>query len=108
MYGYMLDRANLAELLHLDTKTKFPYSSAENDKWRIAKSIKAHGLPPTYVVHGDIDRAVGVEQADEVVGVMVGRGLEVEYDRLDVDHLFDAFDSKVELEGLYEYMHAHL
>ncbi|QIW99497.1 hypothetical protein AMS68_005015 [Peltaster fructicola] len=106
-YYYMLDQANLAELLGFRTG-KSAYSEPKNDRWRIAKSIQSHGLPPTYVVHGDVDRAVGIEQADEVVGVMVGLGLTVQYDRLQgADHLFD-LDSGVGLDQMYKFMHKHI
>jgi acetyl esterase/lipase len=67
MYYWMLQTASLAELL----------SVTEADvEMRIARAITARGvgqgekLPPVYVVHGDRDRAVGVEQADEVVEVI--------------------------------------
>lgn len=106
-YYYMLDQGNLAKLLGLNTGPD-RYRDAENDKWRVAKAIKQHGLPPTYVVHGDVDRAVGIEQTDEVVGVMNGLGLTVKYERLSgVDHIFDQA-SDVELDGMYKFMHAHL
>ncbi|KAK5130253.1 hypothetical protein LTR08_002254 [Meristemomyces frigidus] len=100
MYFYMMQEANLASLLHL--------TSATADEWRVAKSISKCGLPPTYIVHGDADRAVGVEQADEVVGVMVGVGVEVVYERLrGLDHLFD-HKAEFEMEGMYEFMLKHL
>lgn len=108
MYAYMLDRANLASLLHLNT-TNRPYHDEQNDRWRVAKQIKACGLPPTFVVHGDLDRAVGVEQADEVVGLMTGLGLEVMYERVGgKDHLWDQFDQEEEMGGLYGFMHGKL
>lgn len=108
MYNYMLDRANLADLLHFDLKSD-PQHNPSNDKWRIAKQIAEHRLPPTYIVHGIVDRDVGVEQADEVVGVMVGEGLEVVYERLKgKDHVFDVVDPSEKLEGMYAFMHKHV
>ncbi|KAK5109150.1 hypothetical protein LTR62_007512 [Meristemomyces frigidus] len=99
MYGYMLKSANLADLLKMEV--------GENT-WRVARMIHERGLPPAYVVHGDVDSAVGVEQADEAVGVMVGLGLEVRYERLHgVEHLFDKQET-VELEKMYEFMTKHL
>lgn len=106
-YYYMLHQANLAELLGFATGAS-AYEDPKNNKWRIAKAITARGLPPTYVVHGDVDRAVGVEQADEVVGVMAGLGLTFQYDRLQgADHLFDQAP-EVDLERMYVFMHKHL
>ncbi|KAJ5818730.1 hypothetical protein N7474_004321 [Penicillium riverlandense] len=48
--------------------------------YRISHRIQQHGLPPTYLLHGDADAAVGVEQADEVAGAILGCGLTVEYE----------------------------
>ncbi|KAK3073332.1 hypothetical protein LTR53_005180 [Teratosphaeriaceae sp. CCFEE 6253] len=99
MYMYMLQGANLASLLHV---------KPGDDKWRVARSVYEHRLPPAYVVHGDADGAVGVDQADEVVGAMLGCGLEVIYERLHgIDHLFDK-DESVTLEKMYEFMMNHL
>ncbi|KAL1589477.1 hypothetical protein WHR41_01884 [Cladosporium halotolerans] len=113
MYNYMLDRANLADLLHFNTQ-KDPQHDPENDKWRISKQVAARGLPPTYVVHGTVDRDVGIEQADEVVGAMVGEGMEVKYERLaGLDHCFDMVefdgkDERVKLDKMYKFMHEHV
>lgn len=107
MYSYMLDRANLAELLHFNTGANAQHDE-ENDKWRVSRQVEARGLPPAYIVHGTADGAVGVEQADEVVGAMVGEGLEVKYERLrGLDHQFDE-DESVGLEAMYEFMHKHV
>lgn len=108
MYSYMLAHANLAELLHFDTKDN-PQHNSSNDKWRVARQIAKQRLPPAYVVHGTADLDVGVEQADEVVGVMVGEGLEVKYERLEgKEHLFDAKDPSEKLESMYEFMHKYV
>lgn len=108
MYSYMLSHANLAELLHIDTGVD-PQHNPANDTWRVAKKIAKHRLPPTYIVHGTADLDVGIEQADEVVGVMVGEGLEVKYERLaGKDHLFDVKDPSEKLEAMYEFMHKHI
>jgi acetyl esterase/lipase len=107
MYSYMLSHAALAELLHFDI-VSHPQHNPSNDKWRIAKQIARRRLPPAYIVHGAADRAVGVEQADEVVGVMVGEGLEVRYERLSgKDHLFDVDPSET-LQAMYEFMHKYV
>lgn len=99
MYMYMLQEANLASLLRV---------KPGDDTFRIGKQIYEHRLPPSYIVHGDADSAVGVEQADEVVGVMLGCGLEVEYERLHgINHLFDKEES-VGLEKMYEFMMKHV
>ena len=99
LYMYMLQEANLARLLKMEPG---------DDTFRIAKKIYEKRLPPAYVVHGDADAAVGPEQSDEVVGVMVGLGIEVEYERLhDVDHLFDRED-EVELGRMYRFLSKHI
>lgn len=108
MYSYMLAHANLAELLHFETK-EAPQHSSSNDKWRVARQIAKQRLPPAYIVHGTADLDVGVEQADEVVGVMVGEGLEVKYERLEgKDHLFDVKDPSEKLLAMYEFMHKYV
>ena len=108
MYSYMLAHANLAELLHFETKED-PQHNLSNDKWRVARQIAKQKLPPAYIVHGTTDFDVGVEQADEVVGVMVGEGLEVKYERLEgKEHLFDAKDPSEKLESMYEFMHKYV
>jgi len=108
MYSHMLLHANLAELLHFEMEPG-PQHNSSNDKWRVAKQIARRRLPPAYIIHGTADLDVGVEQADEVVGVMVGEGLEVRYERLDgKDHLYDVKDPTEKLESMYEFMHKHV
>lgn len=54
------------------------------------------------------DTAVGVEQADEVVGAMLGCGIEVEYERPPgKDHFLDA-GPEYENEVLWAFMRKHL
>lgn len=113
MYNYMLDRANLADLLHFNVKND-PQNDPENDKWRIQKQIASRRLPPAFVIHGDVDRDVGIEQADEVVEVMKKEGLQVEFARLEgEDHVFDvdkagAERQKARLDEMYKFMHKHV
>ncbi|KAK5464593.1 hypothetical protein LTS15_001155 [Exophiala xenobiotica] len=101
MYVYMLRAANLAELWGVpDDKSAAPY--------RISRNIQKHSLPPAYVIHGDMDTAVGVEQADEVVGAMLGCGLTVEYERPHgKDHFLDNGDD-YENQAMYAFMKKHL
>lgn len=103
MYFYMLQEANLARLLRIDEG-----DGDGGEKFRVSRRIAACGLPPTFVVHGDADEAVGVEQADEVVGAMVGVGVEVVYQRLKGEnHLFDQRED-VEMMEMYEFMRKHV
>jgi acetyl esterase/lipase len=98
MYNYMLEKGNLAALLHIGS----------GDEFRIARSIVQYGLPPTYIVHPDGDQDVGVDQSDEVVGVMVGLNMEVDYKRVHgLSHFFD-LDEKVQLEDMYRFLLKHL
>ncbi|OJJ02488.1 hypothetical protein ASPVEDRAFT_41976 [Aspergillus versicolor CBS 583.65] len=102
MYGYMLRTATHARLLGVlsDEKGSLPY--------RISRNVFGCGLPPAYIVHGDADSAVGVEQADEVVGAMVGCGLDVVYERVHgKDHVFDA-EPGYENKALYEFVMRYL
>jgi dipeptidyl aminopeptidase/acylaminoacyl peptidase len=103
MYNYMLRTATLSQLLGIPS-----HHASAATRYRISRNIQKHGLPPTYIIHGDADGAVGVEQADEVVGAMVGRGLTVEYERVHgEDHLFD---DKVDYENerLYGFVMRYL
>ncbi|KAL3440267.1 Alpha/Beta hydrolase protein [Aspergillus insuetus] len=105
MYNYMLRTATLAQLLGISSNDTNASTAAP---YRISRNIQEHGLPPAYIIHGDADSAVGVEQADEVVGAMVGCGLTVEYERVQgEDHLFD---DKVDYENerLYEFVMRYL
>lgn len=100
MYSYMLQEAILPELW--DVKKG-------DDKMIIPLAIKKKGsFKPTYVVHGDADTRVGVEQADEAVEVLKDVGATVEYERLPgLDHLFDV-DPKYTLEKMYDFMYKHM
>ena len=104
MYHYMMQEAILAELLGVteaDVKYRIPKAITERDRLEL-------DLPPIYVVHGDADHFVGVEQADEVVEVLRDMGAVVEYERLPgLDHLFDK-DESVELKGMYAFMKKHI
>jgi dipeptidyl aminopeptidase/acylaminoacyl peptidase len=56
----------------------------------------------------DGDQDVGIDQSDEVVGVMVGLGMEVAYKRVHgPSHFFD-LDEQVELEDMYRFLLKHL
>ena len=101
MYVYMLGAANLAELFHVpNPKDAEPY--------RISRRVHEYRLPPAYFLHGDADEAVGVEQADEVVGAMLGCGLEVEYERPHGKNHFLDTGGDYENEAFYSFMLKHL
>ncbi|KAJ0114271.1 hypothetical protein J7T55_010660 [Diaporthe amygdali] len=99
-YFYMLQEANLAQLLHIEQG---------DDTFIIAPQIRKKGsFYPTFIVHGDADRFVGVEQSDEVVDVLREVGAVVEYERpKGLDHIFD-LNEDVKLEGYYAFLKKHL
>ena len=101
MYTYMLQSANLAELLGVkDAKDAAPF--------RISRCVYEHRLPPAYFLHGDADSAVGVEQADEVVGAMLGCGVPVKYERpRGKDHFLDT-GAEYENNAMFSFMNEHL
>lgn len=101
IYVYMMRFANLAQLLGIpDEESAEPY--------RISRRIHEFRLPPAYIAHGDDDKYVGVEQADEVVGAMMGCGLTVEYERPHgKDHAFDN-DAEYKNKAMYEFMLRYL
>lgn len=100
LYLYMLKEANYASLLSL---------KPGDDTYVVAKQLRKRGsFPPTFIVHGDADRFVGVEQSDEVVQVLKEIGAEVEYERLPgIDHLFDRTED-VELDSFYAFLYRHV
>jgi hypothetical protein len=54
------------------------------------------------------DTAVGIEQGDEMVGAMLGCGIEVVYERVHgKDHFLDA-GADYENEALYTFVKKHL
>jgi acetyl esterase/lipase len=100
MYSYMLQEATLPELW--DVKPG-------DDKMIIRLAIREKGsFPPCYIVHGDADTRVGVDQADEVVEALKEVGADIKYERLPgLDHLFDV-DPKYKLEDMYDFMYKHM
>ncbi|EME89466.1 uncharacterized protein MYCFIDRAFT_76811 [Pseudocercospora fijiensis CIRAD86] len=100
MYTRMLHDANLARLW------KVPDGVAAN-KWRLSRNVFECRSPPAYFMMGDADTCVGVEQGDEVVGAMLGCGLEVVYERVHgKDHLFD-IGPEYDNEPFYQFMLKH-
>ena len=101
MYTYMLQSATLAELLGVaDAKEAAPF--------RISRCVYEYGLPPAYFLMGDSDSAVGVEQADEVVGAMLGCGIDVQYERIHgKDHFLDT-GADYENDAMFSFMMKHL
>ena len=97
----MVRSANLAELLGVPKAT-------EAEPFRISRCVHRHSLPPAYFLHGDADSAVGVEQADEVVGAMLGLGIEVKYERPHgKDHFLDT-GADYDNEDMYSFMLKHI
>lgn len=99
-YFYMMQEANLARLLHIQDG---------DDTFIVAPQIRRKGgYLPTFIVHGDVDKFVGVEQSDEVVDALRDVGAVVEYERPEgVDHIFDLKED-VELEGYYAFLKKHI
>ncbi|KAG6362287.1 hypothetical protein INS49_010517 [Diaporthe citri] len=99
-YFYMLQEANLAKLLHIQDG---------DDTFIVAPQIRRRGsFLPTFIVHGDADKFVGVEQSDEVVDALRDVGAVVEYERPEgLDHVFD-LNEDVELEGYYTFLKKHI
>lgn len=100
MYAYMLQEAILADLWDV---------RPGDDRMIIPLAIRKKGsYPPCYIVHGEADSLVGVEQADEVFEALKAVGADAEYERLPgLDHLFDA-DPKYQLEKMYDFMYKHM
>jgi acetyl esterase/lipase len=102
MYPLMMHSANLAKLWHV------PEGVEGAKKWRLSRNVYERRLPPAYFLHGDADTAVGVEQADEVVGAMLGCGIQVQYERPHgKDHFLDN-GPEYENAAFYNFMLKHL
>ncbi|KAJ5621856.1 hypothetical protein N7528_005088 [Penicillium herquei] len=102
MYVYMLRTATLAQLWGVagSEDAVAPY--------RISRRVYEYGLPPTYLLHGDADVAVGVEQADEVAGAILGCGGTLEYERPHgEDHFLDNGDD-YQNKRLYDFVMRYL
>ena len=104
MYYYMLQEANLPELLGINRER-------DEERFVVAQAIRNHGregLPPTYIVHGDADRLVGVEQSEEVAVALKHVGAVYKYDVVPgADHLFDRTE-EVELKEMYAFLQRHI
>lgn len=107
MYVRMLADASLANLLGIKRM-----DAADALKWRISRNVYSRGLPPMYVLHGDGDEAVGVEQADEVVGAAVGCAGDAEgrvvYERPHRENHFLDVGAGYENERLYGWLMGQL
>lgn len=103
MYVRMLADANLAELWGV------PKNAGEDtERWRLSHQIRARGMPPTYMLHGDGDTCVGVEQADEMVGALMGCGVDVVYERpCGSDHFLDIAEN-YQNDSFFKFMLKHL
>ncbi|KAJ7446181.1 Alpha/Beta hydrolase protein [Mycena galericulata] len=98
-YHYMVQEGILESLL-LDG-TGIPASA-----FGVAPALKTGKfvVPPTYVIHGDIDDKVPVRQARGVVEALKELKADVTYEELPgVDHLFDR-DHKYEMENMYAFI----
>jgi len=101
LYTYMVQEANLAHLLFVNAP------GAKPEDYIIADHI-TKDFPPSYIVHGDIDHFVGVEQAQRVVEAFQKAGVEYEYDEpKGLEHGFDN-EPSVDLEEAYKFIFKHL
>ncbi|KAJ6594020.1 Alpha/Beta hydrolase protein [Mycena capillaripes] len=98
-YHYMVQEGLLESLL-LDG-TGIPASA-----FAIAPGIKTgkFTVPPTYIIHGDIDDKVPCVQARDVAAAMKEIKAEVEYEELPgVNHLFDR-EPNCDMENMYAFV----
>lgn len=99
MYVRMMADASLPALLGIEG-----LDVEEKGRWRVSRNVLERGLPAMYVLHGDGDEAVGVEQADEVVGAALGCGVEVVYERVHgANHFLDVGET-YENERMYAWL----
>lgn len=100
LYFYMLQEAKLASLISV---------KPGDDTYIVADQLRKRGsYLPCFIVHGDADTFVGIEQADEVVEALKEIGADYKYERLEgIDHVFDK-DETFQLEAMYAFMNKHL
>ncbi|BFZ55395.1 hypothetical protein PYCC9005_002436 [Savitreella phatthalungensis] len=96
MYYYMLDKANLANLLGVDRGSQSLYSVPTELR-------KGKSICPVFLVHGDADQAVGVEQSRELAEALAASGADYQYLELPgIDHLFDQ-EASVTLSEMFAF-----
>ncbi|KAF8998727.1 Alpha/Beta hydrolase protein [Cyathus striatus] len=99
LYNYMIQEAILESLLLDDT-------SISAEAFSIAQNLRSKEFitPPTYIVHGNGDRMVPVEQSRDVVQAFNDIQVKVEYREMEgLDHMFD-MDPKYEMEDMYSFV----
>ncbi|PWN49192.1 alpha/beta-hydrolase [Violaceomyces palustris] len=75
----------------------FIQSNAERKDW-----------PPVYIIHGDADTAVDVDQARMLAKSLKKVGAELTYEEVEgKNHIWDLFDPEEELEGFYRFVQSH-
>ncbi|KAJ7091268.1 Alpha/Beta hydrolase protein [Mycena epipterygia] len=98
-YHYMVQEGILESLL-LDG------TGVSASAFAVASALRTgkFAVPPTYVIHGDIDDKVPCRQARDVVAAVKDLKADVEYEELPgVNHLFDK-DPKCEMENMYAFI----
>ncbi|KIK63894.1 hypothetical protein GYMLUDRAFT_241128 [Collybiopsis luxurians FD-317 M1] len=107
MYPYMLQSANLADLLLSGTGIP-PTAFSVAPFLRALSSPTKLSVPPIYMVHGDQDTKVDVSQARDVAEALKSLkqrfDVDYEYDELEgIDHNYDR-EPKCEMEDMYKFI----
>ncbi|KAJ3720305.1 Alpha/Beta hydrolase protein [Lentinula raphanica] len=89
-YSYMVQEALLENLLLSGTNIPASTFSVAGYLKEAVGAAEEPDLPPTYIVHGDKDLKVPVEQSRDVVKALEDLKQRYEYEEIpDLDHLFD-------------------
>ncbi|KZO97088.1 alpha/beta-hydrolase [Calocera viscosa TUFC12733] len=100
-YTYVVQEGNLAQLLFAKAPGVNPSDYA------VAKLV-TKDMPPTYIVHGDADQHVGLEQTQMVVNAMIKVGATYKFEQpAGEPHGFDRRE-EVEMEKMYDFLFEHL
>ncbi|KZT55465.1 alpha/beta-hydrolase [Calocera cornea HHB12733] len=100
-YTYMVQEGNLSQLLFAKAPGVDPADYA------VAKLVQKD-MPPTYIVHGDADQHVGLEQAHEVVNAMIKAGTVFEFEQpAGEPHGYDGRE-EVDMEKMYDFLLKYL
>ncbi|CCG83333.1 protein of unknown function [Taphrina deformans PYCC 5710] len=106
MYFDMMASANLAQLLKLKQS-----QMGDSSRYIVAAEVESltegQKVCPIYMVHGNADRFVGIEQAYVVRDALNAKGMSNVFDEVDgADHSFDT-DPSITMDNMYEFARRH-
>lgn len=107
LYNYMLKSANLAQLLRLSES-----QNGRASEFIVASEIREkqerHLMCPVYIVHGNADTAVGIEQSYDVRQALQEIDSEVVFEEVEgEEHGYDK-QPEITMDSMYEFFAKHV